>query len=75
MKDRTLKDEGNPRGVDGICEVQENENLEHSERCNDSPIVESYNNGLVPQDTDQTVDQSREATEGSDGKKYVWVGE
>ena len=75
MKDRTLKEEGNPRGVAGICEVQENETYEHSEKCNDRPIVESYNHGFVPQDTDQAADQSGDAVEAGDGKKYVWVGE
>ena len=75
MKDRTLKDEGNPRGVAGICEEQEAKNIGCYERDDDSPIVESYNHGLVPQDTNQATDQSGNTAECDDGKKYVLVGE
>ena len=74
MKDRTLKDEDNPRGVEGICEEQQAKNIGCDEKYDNSPIVESYNNGLVPQDTELAVDRSGEAAEDEDGKSMSWLG-
>ncbi len=75
MKDKALKTDEKPKWAEDVCEEQNVNDCEFFEAANDSPVVESYNNGLVPNDTDQAADQAGEAVQGSNGKKYVWVGE
>ena len=47
MKDKALKTDEKPKGAEDVCEEQDVKDCEYHEMADDSPVVETYNNGLL----------------------------